>query len=99
MTHTITTHADGFGNWHARVEFPEHGYGNAGEHALERHWDTIRRSARRAIRREIVQREQRRGETLAQTSARIRPVRVEVEAQGIYASSNVWYSVTFKESH
>ena len=85
----VHTWADGFGNWHARVDFPSHGYGNAGEYALDAHWDAIRAAARRAIRAELTER----------MSARvcIAPVRVEVESQGIHASSNVWHSVTFRE--
>lgn len=49
----VTTWADGYGLWHARVEFPDTGYGNTGELSLEANWDSIRAAARRAIRDEI----------------------------------------------
>lgn len=87
---TLTSWADGFGLWHCRVEFGSHGYGNTGFYALERHWDSIRGTARRAMRREIQSRS-----ALDLIGKRLR---IEVEAQGIHASTNVWYSVTFKES-
>lgn len=91
---SVATWADGFGVWHARVIFPQHGYGNTGEHDLDRHWDSIRQLARRAIRREIVAREA----THADLTLKGLRVAIEVEAQGIHASSNIWYSVTFKET-
>ena len=52
----VTTHADGFGNWHAVIECRDGGYGNAGQWAIDRHWDRLRAMARRAIRRELVAR-------------------------------------------
>lgn len=51
---TVTTWADGFGRWHARVNFPAPGYD----------WDTfradtkrLRAKARRKIRRELTERQ------------------------------------------
>lgn len=52
---TVTTWANAFGRWHARVDFPAPGYGPG---YLDGHVDRIRAKARRAIRREIGQREQ-----------------------------------------
>ncbi len=53
-TETVTTYADGFGRWHARVQFPEPGYG---PQYLDANIDRIRAKARRAIRREMLARE------------------------------------------
>jgi hypothetical protein len=50
---TVTTWANGFGVWHAKVEFPYPGYGDYLDEAIGR----IRRKAVRAIRREIIARE------------------------------------------
>lgn len=50
---TVTTWADGFGRWHARVRFAEPGYGRD---ALDRNADRVRARARRAIRREVIAR-------------------------------------------
>lgn len=94
----VTVWADGFGTWYARVDLPDTGYGNTGALSIDRNWDSIRAAARRAIRSEVIEREQTRTETRAQTSARLAPTRIEVEAHGIWASSNIWHSVTFKET-
>lgn len=51
---TVTTWADGTGRWHARVQFPEPGYGRK---KVEREADRVRARARRAIRRELAARE------------------------------------------
>lgn len=50
---TVHTWADAFGIWHARVTFP----GGYGPSHLGANIDRIRAKARRAIRREIVERE------------------------------------------
>lgn len=50
----VSTWADGFGRWHARVQFPEPGYGRV---QVEREADRVRARARRAIRRELAARE------------------------------------------
>lgn len=47
---TVTTWADAYGRWHARIDFPFPGYGPAHMNA---HADRIRAKARRAIRREL----------------------------------------------
>lgn len=50
----VRTYADSFGIWHARVIFPEPGYEPA---YLAAHNKRIRAKARRAIRREVAQRQ------------------------------------------
>jgi hypothetical protein len=47
---TVTTWANGYGIWHARVNFPANGYT---DEYLANHGRRIRAKARRAIRREI----------------------------------------------
>lgn len=64
---TVTTWADGFGSWHARVDFPYPGYGNV---YMDENIDRIHAKARRAIRREI----------LAREAGPIGPVRIHVAA-------------------
>lgn len=51
----VITYANGYGIWHARIEFPAPGYGPA---YLEASSDRIRAKARRAIRREVALREE-----------------------------------------
>lgn len=80
---TVTTWADGFGIWHARVDFPAPGYGPG---FLDQHIDRIRAKARRAIRREI----------LAREAGPIAPVRVHVSANDL-DSANRMRSLTFAE--
>lgn len=81
---TVTTWADGFGTWHARVNFSGIGYGPA---YLDQHIDRIRAKARRAIRREI----------LARQAGPISPVRVHVTANDL-DSMNVMRSITYSET-
>ena len=80
----VHTWADGFGNWHARVDLPD-----GGEYALGSHWSAIRAAARRAIRAELTERMSAR--------ACLAPVRIEVVAHDANMSSSFWHSVTFKE--
>jgi hypothetical protein len=51
---SVSTWADGFGRWHARVTFPEPGYG---PQYLDASIARIRAKARRAIIREVLARE------------------------------------------
>lgn len=51
---TVETWADGFGIWHARINFLDHGYG---PQFLDGQVDRLRAKARRAIRREVIARE------------------------------------------
>ena len=81
---TVTTWADGFGIWHARVAFPAPGYGPA---HLDKRRDAIRRKARRAIRAELTAR----GE--CSPSYRLR---LEVAANDL-DHMNVMWSLTYKE--
>lgn len=85
----VDVFTDAFGRYHATVTFPDSGYGNYGELNIERHWDSIRAAARRAIRKAILDNEVAPGTEIA-------PVRIEVVKTGVYGS-NVWYSVTFAE--
>lgn len=76
--------ADGFGRWHAEVSFPSPGYG---PHHLDQHWSRIRAKARRAIRREI----------LARENGPIKPVRIKV-ADNYLNSFNQMTRVDFIEA-
>lgn len=86
VTESVHTYADGFGIWHARVEFPSPGYGPG---YLDAEWSRIRAKARRAIRREILARAPRGG-------APGWVCRVEVVANDL-DSLNRMHSVTFAE--
>ena len=81
---TVTTWADSRGRWHARVDFPYPGYGDA----LAGEWDRIRAKARRAIRREL----EARGEIGAGYA-----VRVELVRSTQHPSALTTTSVTFAE--
>ena len=48
----LTTWADAFGVWHARIA-SDAGWGNVYPHHIESHMDAMRSRARRAIRKEI----------------------------------------------
>lgn len=87
MRATVKTWADGYGIWHARVSDPR-GWGNAGERNIARHIDSIRATARRAIRREI----------LAREDGPIAPVRLVVENTSDPTGTGVIFAVTFKEA-
>lgn len=82
---TLTVWANGFGVWHAKI-VSKIGFGNAGDSNIDRHIDRIRAKACRAIRREI----------LAREDGPIHPVRVEVDEVLAYGTG-VIYSITFKE--
>lgn len=89
MSHKITTFRDASGLWHARVDFPETGYGNYGELSIDAHWDTIRSSARRAIKRAAIQHDS------------ASPAwRCKIEVVKVYQSpsSMVYYYAEFMES-
>ncbi len=81
---TVTTWANGFGRWFAKVEFPTSGYGP--QH-LEANIDRIRAKARRAIRREINARQELTSDYF---------VYVQVEESDI-DSLNVMHSITYGE--
>lgn len=81
---SVVTWMDGFGVWHARVAFPSPGYGP--DH-LDKQVHRIRAKARRAIRREI----------LARQNGPIHPVRVHVEANSL-DHMNRMHSITYKET-
>lgn len=83
---TVTTWADGFGVWHAKVSDPR-GWGNAGERDISKHWASIRARARRAIRREILGRE----------AGPIGPLHIEVETTSDPTGTGVIFAVTFRE--
>lgn len=79
---TVKTYADGFGCWAAKVSFP----GGAGPQWMDANHSRIRAKARRAIRREI----------LARENGPINPVRIEVIANNL-DHMNLMHSITFKE--
>lgn len=83
MSETVETWTDAFGFWHAKVSFPYPGYGPA---HVSTNIDRIRAKARRAIRREI----------LARENGPIRPVRVFVSANHI-DHMNRLRSITYAE--
>lgn len=87
---TVTTWADGFGVWHSRITFPFPGYG---PHFTDTQWDRIRAKGRRAIKREIVQRNATRSNpTMRGYVCRIQVAHVDLDHM------NRMQSVTFKEA-
>lgn len=80
---TVSTYADGLGIWHAKVSFPYPGYSPS---YLAANIDRIRAKARRAIRREILQRE----------AGPIGPIRIHVSANDL-DHMNRMQSITFSE--
>jgi hypothetical protein len=86
MSTTVTTWADNFGTWHAKVSDPI-GWGNAGERNITRHIPNIRQRARRAIRREI----------LARESGPIKPIEIEIEKTSDPTGTGVIFAITFRE--
>lgn len=96
----ITTFADGFGRWRARVDFGHTLSENdpREDFNLDRQWKHIRSRARDAVVAQIVQREQKTHETLAQATHRVRwalPHLVVID-QNI-DSLNRWNGVTIGE--
>jgi hypothetical protein len=83
MTEKVDIWADESGIWHARVSFPEPGYGPA---HLAKHVSRIRAKAGRAIRRAIVQRQRVYAFTL----------RLTVESTDL-DGCNVMHSITYRE--
>ena len=82
MNETVTTWADAYGRWHARVDFQEGG----SPVWLDYHRDRIRAKARRAIRREI---EARQADPVGRT-------RIEVAANRL-DQMNRMTSITYRE--
>lgn len=88
--YTVTTHADGFGNWHATVTFP-HTLSESDprpEFNLGAQWSRIRGLARRAIVREV------RGRNPADRVGRLV---VTDNRKGNPGGAGLWYSVTIGE--
>lgn len=88
MRYDVTTYADGFGTWHAKVLF-EHTLSESDsrpEFNLDCKWSSIRRAARSAINAELQARENNPA-----------PVRIDVHKQLMYGD-NTWYGVEFVES-
>lgn len=82
----LTTWADGFGRWHARVSSAA-GWGNAGVRDVERHLPAMRERARRAIRDEITQRQ----------ALPVGPIALVV-ADNVQDAQGVFRSFTFAEA-
>lgn len=82
-TERVHAWADGFGTWHARVAFPDEGYG---PRYLDEHADRIRAKARRAIRCELQ----------ARQGAPLGTVRLEVESTEL-DHMNLMHSITYVE--
>ena len=96
----VTTFADGYGRWRARIDFPHTLSENdpRPEYNLHHHWANLRRKARTAIVNELVDREQKTYESRNDAAWRIRQAlpNLQVIDQGI-TSQNTWTSVTFGE--
>ena len=83
MKNKIVTYADGFGNWNARVEFP------VATPLQDIRDDSVRRVARRAIKRELEERAPRHG---------LQGYRVKIVLdKTVYGSENKVCSITFTE--
>lgn len=96
----ISTFANGAGQWRAEVTF-EHTLSESDprpEFNLGAQWANIRRRARKAILREITEREQKTHETYAEALARCNASlgRLQVIEQHI-DSMNRWHGVTLGE--
>jgi hypothetical protein len=81
----VTTWANSSGHWHARVDFPAAGYGPG---HLRANIDRIRAKARRAMRREIGQRQN----VDRQWRCRV------VVADSDLDHMNVMHSITYREA-
>lgn len=82
---TVTTWADGFGIWHARVRFPAPGYT---PDELAESVDRLRRKARRAIRRALTERH---------APTPLRPTRVELHEKDEALGGELVRSLTYRE--
>lgn len=97
---SVTTFADGFGRWRARIDFV-HTLSESDprtEFNLNHHWKALRTRARRAIITELVEREQKSGESRLNAEHRIRtslPNLVVVEQY--LDSMNCWHGITLGE--
>jgi hypothetical protein len=81
----LNTYADGFGVWHCQITYPG-GIGNTWE--AEAIADKSMRAAKRAIRREIVERSE---------PVKVRRLSYKVAANDL-AASNLLYSLTIAEA-
>lgn len=74
IKYTVSTYTDSLGNWRARIDFSERLAENSvnPDYNVDRKWPYIRKLARDAITRELVQREQKTYETAEETEQRIR---------------------------
>lgn len=100
LTLTVATFTNGFGDMRARIDF-SHTLSESDpreEFNLDAQWTRIRRAARRAIVREIAEREQTTRETLAMAERRVRASlpRLDVIEQHVYGTG-AWHGVTFGE--
>lgn len=102
LTLTVSTFTNGFGDWRARVDF-SHTLSESDpreEFNIGAQWARIRRAARRAIVREIAEREQKTRETLAMAERRVREAlpRLDVIERHVYAD-NTWHGITLGEHY
>lgn len=99
---TVTTFTNGYGDWRARVTFSHTLSENDPRPAfnLDAQWSRIRRAARRAIVREIAEREQRAREATSDVIARVNASlpRLSVIEQHAHGTG-AWYGVTIGEYH
>lgn len=98
---TITTYADSFGRFHARVQF-SHTLSESDPRKafnLGHQWPRLRARARTAVVNALVEREQKTDESHDEARARIRSSlgRLNVTGQDI-DPMNRWYGVSFGEA-
>ena len=101
-TLTVSTFTNGFSEWRARVDFGHTLSESDARPAfnLDAQWPRIRRAARRAIVRELAERERKTGESAASAARRVRDTlpRLAVLEQHVWPSVNTWHGVTIGEA-
>lgn len=100
IKYTVATYTDAFGIWRARVDYSERLAENATnpDYNVIRKMPYIRRIARNAIVRELVEREQTTHETEAQAEQRMRDyLKLEIVKVGL-TPFNTWTHIIFGEA-
>lgn len=100
IKYTVTTFTDALGTWRARVDFSERLAENSvnPDYNVDRKMPYIRKIARDAIIRELVEREQKTNETEAQAEQRLREyLKLEVVKVGL-TQFNTWSHIIFGEA-
>src|SRR5690625_695926 len=100
IKYTVTTYTNSLGLWRARVDFSERLAENSvnPDYDVLRKMPYIRRLARKAILRELVEREQKTNETEAQAEQRLREyLKLEVIGVGL-TPFNTWTHIILGEA-